>query len=147
MTRINLVPVKCLTNKHLLAEYKEITRIPTAVEKFTQQGKTLHDVDIPNQYTLGKGHCKFFYNKLRFICARYVALHRELRVRNYNLNEPLFERITENITRLVADNPQVQIYWLPAPEEIYLNMARLCKRSKIESVINEVTSEFARKEV
>lgn len=55
MTRINCVPVEELTDKHLLAEYRELPRIfnlARAVE------------DAPTEYVLGTGHMKFFYDKL-----------------------------------------------------------------------------------
>ena len=32
MTRINLVPVEELSNQHLMAEYRELPRIPNAIK-------------------------------------------------------------------------------------------------------------------
>ena len=58
MTRINVgIPPEELTDKHLLAEHREIKRIPNCIAK----GKYNMD-GIPDRFKLGKGHVKFFYN-------------------------------------------------------------------------------------
>ena len=59
MTRINLVPPEELCDQHLLAEHRELTRIPNAVAK----GK-YHLKGQPAEYKLGEGHVRFFFNKL-----------------------------------------------------------------------------------
>lgn len=75
MTRINVVPVKELCDKHLLAEYRELPRV-------FGLAKVCHD--IPTQYTLGKGHVKFFYNKLEFLDKRFKQLVKEMLRRGFN---------------------------------------------------------------
>ena len=62
MTRINLVPPAELCDQHLLAEHRELTRIPNAVAKgkFSLKGQ-------PSDYKLGEGHVRFFFNKLMFL--------------------------------------------------------------------------------
>ena len=67
MTRINVVPVEELTDKHLLAEYRELPRVSAlaARSKMTDWAK------IPKDYTLGTGHVKFFYNKGGFLKNRF----------------------------------------------------------------------------
>jgi deoxyribonuclease (pyrimidine dimer) len=73
MTRINCgVPVKELHNKHLLAEHREIVRIPNAVKS----GKAKLD-HIPSNFRLGAGHVKFFYDKLWYLQKRYIELYKE----------------------------------------------------------------------
>lgn len=52
MTRINLIPVQELTNKHLIAEKHEITRV-FALAKNSKSPK------IPNTYRTGTGHVTF----------------------------------------------------------------------------------------
>ena len=54
MTRINLVPPAELCDQHLLAEHRELTRIPNAVAK----GK-YHLKGQPTEYKLGEGHVRF----------------------------------------------------------------------------------------
>lgn len=136
MTRINLVPPELLTNQHLLAEYKEITRIPTAVRKLVN---VIRETELPKEYCLGAGHCKFFYDKLLFCFTRYRALYYELLARGYNLDQGKFVKICADWQRDFANT----VYWndyFPSPEEVYLNMARLAKRSKIDKVIEELSS-------
>lgn len=57
MTRINLIPVECLSDKHLIAEYKEITRPFGKVKARLEKEKSFDD--IPKSFTLNKGHETF----------------------------------------------------------------------------------------
>ena len=71
MTRINVgVKPSELTGKHLLAEHREIKRIPNCIKKgrYKMTG-------IPNKFKLGTGHVKFFYNKLLFLKNRYIEIY------------------------------------------------------------------------
>ena len=61
MTRINLVPPEELCDQHLLAEHRELTRIPNAVAK----GK-YHLKGQPAEYKLGEGMCAFSLTNWRF---------------------------------------------------------------------------------
>ena len=135
MTRINLVDPSHLTDKHLMAEYRELPRIFTAVLKLQEQGKTPSDVDIPERYVLGKGHVKFFYNKISWLHHRFNTLVYELNKRNFNLDSELFSSIIDGAFR-IGDNWRTG--YKPSPEEIYLNMARICKRSKLDNVLEEM---------
>lgn len=86
MTRINLINPKDLTDQHLFAEYREITRIfmqvQTALDKYPA-GHVL--AKIPPTYRLGSGHVLFFYDKLDFIEKRYFALKKEVLARGFNI--------------------------------------------------------------
>ena len=58
MTRINVgIPPAELVNQHLLAEHREIKRIPNCVAK----GKYNMD-GMPERFKLGTGHVKFFFS-------------------------------------------------------------------------------------
>lgn len=74
------MPVKSLNDKHILAEHREIKRIPNIVKK----GKAKLD-DIPDTFTLGKGHVRFFYDKLQYLYDRYNCLYNECIVRGFNV--------------------------------------------------------------
>ncbi len=66
MTRINVgIPPAELVNQHLIAEHREIKRIPNCIAKgkYNMEG-------IPNKFKLGSGHVKFFYNKLLYLKNR-----------------------------------------------------------------------------
>lgn len=136
MTRINIVEPSHLTNKHLMAEYRELPRIFTAVLKLQDKGVKPCQVDIADSYLLGAGHVKFFYNKVDFLLERY---HRILQVliyqRDYNLDDKLYRSIFEDAKGI---DKMWRVPYTPTPEEIYLNMARLCKRSKLDNVIKEI---------
>lgn len=81
MTRINvgILPQE-LCRQHLLAECREIKRIPNAI-----RGGRVNLTGIPNEFTLGKGHVKFFYNKLLYLKNRYKLLYEEAISRKYNV--------------------------------------------------------------
>ena len=80
MTRINLIPPKELCDQHLLAEHRELTRIPNAVAK----GK-FHLKGQPEEYKLGEGHVRFFFNKMAFLKKRYDELHTECKARGFKV--------------------------------------------------------------
>ena len=83
MTRINVgIPPAELTDKHLLAEHREIKRIPNCIAK----GRYNMD-GIPDKFKLGTGHVKFFYNKLEYLFLRYVKLHLECKYRGFNVQD------------------------------------------------------------
>lgn len=83
MTRINVgYPVEKLTTKHLIAEHREIKRIPNTVAS----GKALIK-NIPDSFRLGTGHVKFFYDKLGYLLARYKELYAECIKRGFNVQD------------------------------------------------------------
>jgi len=81
MTRINVAvkPIE-LNDKMLMAEHREIKRIPNCIKKgrYNLSG-------IPDKFTLGTGHVKFFYNKLEYLHDRYVDLYYECLKRGFNV--------------------------------------------------------------
>lgn len=81
MTRINVaVKPSELSDKHLLAEHREIKRIPNHVRKH------LPDIsNLPDQFTLGKGHVRFFYDKMEYLFDRYMEIYRECLNRGFNV--------------------------------------------------------------
>jgi len=81
MTRINVgIPPAELVNQHLIAEHREIKRIPNCVAK----GRYNMD-GIPDRFKLGTGHVKFFYNKLLYLKSRYIKLYEECISRGFNV--------------------------------------------------------------
>lgn len=83
MTRINVgIDPRSLSSKHLIAEHREIKRIPNMVKS----GKAKL-VNIPNQFTLGTGHVKFFYCRLGFLLERYKAIHAECLQRGFKVQD------------------------------------------------------------
>jgi len=83
MSRINAgIPPKELTDRHLIAEHREIKRIPNLIKK----GK-LSNTGAPAEFTLGTGHIKFFYDKQLFLLKRYKDLYAECHRRNFNVQD------------------------------------------------------------
>lgn len=125
MTRINLVDPSQLVDKHLMAEYRELPRIFTAVKKLQDAGKTPADVAISDKYILGTGHCKFFYNKCGYLKTRYLAIVHELGNRSFNLDQMLIQDVLKRCHFL---DDHWKGFYYPKPEEVYLNMQRITDR-------------------
>jgi hypothetical protein len=81
MTRINvgIKPLE-LTNKHLIAEARELKRIPNCVAKgrYNLKGQ-------PKEFKLGVGHVSFFYTRLGYLKERYEELYAECKRRGFNV--------------------------------------------------------------
>lgn len=83
MTRINVgVHPSELNTKMLIAEHREIKRIPNVIKS----GK-FHLAGQPKQFTLGTGHVKFFYTRIAFLRARYKTIYDECIRRGYNITD------------------------------------------------------------
>ena len=83
MTRINAdIHPRELPDKLLLAEHREITRIPNAVTS----GRAVLVTSLA-QFTLGTGHVRFFYYRLGYLRRRYHALLVECRHRGFNVTD------------------------------------------------------------
>lgn len=112
MTRINVVHPSELCDQHLLAEYRELPRV------FKLARPTTHD-ETPRVYTLGKGHVKFFYNKLWFLERRFLSIVEECQRRGFNIKYTELPTTGKGI--LYND-------WLPTDIDIALNRARIKDR-------------------
>ena len=100
MTRINVgIPPEELTSKHLIAEHREIKRIPNCINK----GKYNMD-NIPIIFKLGTGHVKFFYNKLLYLKNRYLELYNECKNRGFNVQN--YINAWDNVPQELMNNYQ-----------------------------------------
>ena len=83
MTRINAgISPQRLSSKHLLAEHREIKRIPNQISKgrYNLEGQ-------PEKFCLGTGHVKFFYDKLGYLFARYQSIYHECKRRGFQVQD------------------------------------------------------------
>lgn len=112
MTRINVVPVNELCDKHLLAEYRELPRIM----RLAREGD-----DIPVEYTLGTGHVKFFYNKLSFIVERYSQLVKECKRRGFKVQHEYLPVVKPISSSLFGS-------YTPTPDALAINRERIAQR-------------------
>lgn len=84
--RINVLPVRELTDQHLVAEYREIKMLPKALVRTLKSKNGLDKSKISKNYTLNTGHGYFFYDKLIFIENRFTELVSEMYYRNFKTN-------------------------------------------------------------
>lgn len=83
MTRINVgLRPKEIPTKVLMAEHRELKRIPNSIKKGNCKLE-----DIPTHFTLGTGHVRFFYDKLKYLWHRYREIHEELKERGCNVQD------------------------------------------------------------
>lgn len=89
MTRINFgIPVKALTDEHLLAEHREIKRLPEVYIKALDSGS----IDrLPSKFCLGKGHVLFFVDRPNYTLDRYFKIYHECLRRGFDV-----QRYAEN---------------------------------------------------
>ena len=82
MTRINIgYPVNKLTTQHLLAEHREIKRIPNQVRSGRVKVKHI------DTFCLGKGHVHFFTDRLGYLLNRYKDIHQECLRRGFKVED------------------------------------------------------------
>jgi|TARA_R110000824_G_scaffold252742_1_gene441466 deoxyribonuclease (pyrimidine dimer) len=82
MTRINLVPISELADQHLVAEYREIFMVGSSLQRSLKSPNWIKTKDsLPKEFTLNKGHVKFFYNKGKYLYNRYLDLVEEMKNR------------------------------------------------------------------
>lgn len=128
MTRINVVSPSELTNKHLMGELHEITRVYGLVRKAQERKINKYNfkdkIKQPSAYTMGSGHVYFMYDKLGFITERYYALNQEALKRNFKVNPIDRHTLTDGI----------QSWWfgdyVPTQEAIEINRKRIEERLK-----------------
>lgn len=128
MTRINVVSPSELTNRHLMGEIHEITRVYGLVRKAQDRKINKYNfkdkIKQPSAYTMGTGHVYFMYNKLGFITERYYALNQEALKRNFKVNPIDRHILTDGI----------QSWWfgdyVPTQEAIEINRNRIEERLK-----------------
>lgn len=111
MTRVNTVPVTELCNQHLQAEHREITRIPNNINA----GKAKINGVYPKQFTLGEGHMRFFYPKLKWLHERYNQVHQECLARGINVKYIWPDTVP---TKLYND-------WVVTEEALHLSRERI----------------------
>ena len=122
MTRINTIDPRLLLDQHLIAEWRELPRIPNELIKHPQRLKLEL---IPSKYTLGKGHVTFFRNKLLWLSKRHKLLCKELDKRGINRDPSIGVNLSElpTVLKMFACND-----WEPNKEDHYINIERLFER-------------------
>jgi hypothetical protein len=113
MTRINVgIAPTNLPDELLLAELREIKRLPYFK-------RTLKDQTSPSEFTLGKGHIKFFMTRLRYAKERYKRLREEAERRGFCVTD-----FSQNFEGLGEDEEE----WKPGTEDRKIIQERICQR-------------------
>jgi deoxyribonuclease (pyrimidine dimer) len=77
---------------------------------------------IPENYVLGAGHVKFFYNKIEYLISRYRELTIELLARGYNIERKSLEFSFPEIPNEWYGR------WVPSEDDLALNRQRIKER-------------------
>ena len=141
MTRLNLVQPEDLTQRHLVAEYKEITQFMHLIEKRVNNNHAFDD--IPSSYRLNGGHCLFFYNKGKYISKRFVELYNEMKNRGIAVDDDLYRERLERIERIYNLNPDLlNRDYEPFPRDYGIAINRIISRIKSKPNLYPDSSRF-----
>lgn len=120
MTRINVgIKPADLEGKHLIAEHREIKRIPNVISK----GK-YNLAGQPSVFKLGAGHVKFFYTRLLYLKNRYEELYNECLKRGYNVS--YYGNAWNDMPKELMND------YLPTEEDIKIIQERLDDKRRIK---------------
>ena len=120
---ITTVAVETLCDQQLAAEYNDVARYPYKL----LNGDLRYDYDDrPAEYTVGKGHYKFFSDKLRWVFYRYQALFEECKRREIDVE---YNWPTEGSLFLSAWND-----WIPSPLALRVSRARIRDRMPAKAI-------------
>ena len=115
MTRINLVPVSELADKHLLAEYREL---PRCIKQ------DLDVSDAPDHFVFGKGHVKWARKNWKFLLSRFDQICKEMEYRGFN-----HEFSAEDLEVFFREHYSLPaIDFVPTEKEIWISRARLFEK-------------------
>ena len=122
MTRINVIPVTELCNKHLFAEWREMPRLVANLNaSLSRKGKPFQLAEIPPEYKLGAGHVKFFFDKFEYLHERHKQLTQELLKRGYKLSHTDSDIFSQVEKRWYGS-------YTPTEEAMRVNRERIAER-------------------
>jgi deoxyribonuclease (pyrimidine dimer) len=122
MTRINCIDVTELTDQHLLAEYKEITRVSSLARKLPDYG----------DYCMGEGHVRFFYNKGHYLTVRTRQLFLECQKRGFKVKFKQYKQHGGNAEVGQNYNRELNQPWYPTETDKQVNRARLTEKLAVK---------------
>ncbi|MDO8564236.1 MAG: pyrimidine dimer DNA glycosylase/endonuclease V [Nanoarchaeota archaeon] len=117
MVRINIIHPKKLADQHLIAEYLEIMMLVGYTRNYPDKD------GIPKDYRLGKGHIKFFKNKLIYLKNRHEEIRKEMKNRKFAVNKKI--DLKEFDKSLLND-------WKPENKDFEVIKRRIISRIKIK---------------
>ena len=126
MTRINCnIPVETLSDKHLIAEHREIKRICFRLKTRLQKNKFN---DIPSPFSVIKNgeivfKELFWLDKGKFTFDRYIKIHKECLRRGFNVTD--FSQNWE----IYKSKPEYFNDYIPTEEQNTMILERIKMRS------------------
>ena len=114
MVRINIINPKRLTDQHLIAEYNEILMLIAYIKKYP-----LKEGEIPEEYCLGRGHMKFFKNKVGYLKGRHETISKEMRNRGFKTNKKV---VTKGISKKAMNK------WKPTIKDKEIIIKRITEK-------------------
>lgn len=127
--RINIIPVKCLSDIHLRAEYREIDMSVHYYKRTKESEKGIDRKKISKTYTLNTGHAYFFYDKFKFVINRVKELEKEMKIRGFKTNNK-----SKNIKDLInqyIEEKDINDYKI-TKDDIKINIERILNKIKIK---------------
>ena len=127
MTRINIT--YNLSDELLVNALGEEPRVLQGVLKRIQSGKSFDDV--PDSFTLNKGHVTFFYDKCLYIFDRYLRLRIEYLERfGKSYSKRHLANVVGRLYEIKASHPELLNDWIPDDDSARLVKLRILERSK-----------------
>lgn len=120
MTRINVVPVRELSDQWLLAEYHEL---PRCIKQ------EINTTDAPEQYCLGKGHMKWAKKHSVWLMNRYHGLCNEIEYRGFNINYPFYKLLEVYFKTVLLENDND---YSIKDKDIHINQQRLIEKYNLK---------------
>jgi len=118
MVRINLIHPRYLTDQHLIAEYNEILMFLAYVQRHPNNNYKV------KRFVLGKGHMRFFKDKLFYIKRRHDAIRGEMLARGYKASKIIDLSIYPK--ELIND-------WNPTSEDLVIIKHRIVEKIEKKS--------------
>lgn len=112
MVRVNLIEPKALSDQHLIAEYNEILMLIAYIKTYPMLD------NIPKNYTLGKGHMRFFKDKILYLKRRHDAIRGEMMDRGFRANRII---LLEYRREMLND-------WRPDEKDLRIIKSRLIEK-------------------
>ena len=103
-----------------MAEYREIFMVGSALQR-SLNSKSWNPKNIPDKFTLNKGHVMFFYDKGKYLFKRYDEIREELKKRNFKLDDHRHFKTYQFPTEYFND-------WEPTDEDQKIIRQRIEKR-------------------
>jgi deoxyribonuclease (pyrimidine dimer) len=123
MTRISIVDPIYLADQHVFADIREGNRLGNLYDSYINRiRKGIKEEPLPEKFTLGKGHVRFFYNKGLFLEKRFNSLLEEYNKRGRGKPYSFPFRNTWN------ENSKDYSDWKPNDADLKLIKSRLRER-------------------